>query len=381
MTQNEMMNNPYLLLTPGPLTTTDTVRLAMMKDWCTWDDDYNNIVQRVRQKLVSLATKSVEKYSAVLMQGSGTFTVESVIGTVLPEDGKLLVIANGVYGHRIAKISNKLGINTVVLESGEVEGLDLNRLTNQLENDPDITHVAIVHCETTTGMLNPIEKVSKIVKTYNKIYIVDAMSSLGGVELDIDDLQIDYIISSANKCIEGVPGFGFAIVKTEEFEKCQDNARSISLDLYDQWKTMEEQNGKWRFTSPTHVVRAFAQALKELEEEGGVSQRAARYKNNQKTLSEGMKQLGFEPILSEDLQSPIITSFYYPKTENFEFVVFYNKLKEKGFVIYPGKVLDLDTFRIGNIGDVRQHNIELLLKAIEESRYWLSPVFEESQSK
>ncbi|WP_144548585.1 2-aminoethylphosphonate--pyruvate transaminase [Bacillus sp. X1(2014)] len=376
MNMKDITNNPYLLLTPGPLTTTDTVKLAMMKDWCTWDDDYNNIVQGVRQKLVSNATKAVDKYSAVLMQGSGTFSVESVIGTALPRDGKLLVVANGVYGHRIAKISKTLGINTVVLTSGEVEAIDLNRLTTQLENDPEITHVAIVHCETTTGMLNPIDKVSEIVKRYNRVFIVDAMSSFGGVEMDIDALQIDYLISSANKCIEGVPGFGFAVVKTEEFEKCKHNARSVSLDLYDQWKTMEEQNGKWRFTSPTHVVRAFAQALMELEEEGGIQKRAARYKNNQKVLSEGMRLLDFEPILSVEMQSPIITSFYYPNSESFEFSTFYHKLKEKGFVIYPGKVSDLDTFRIGNIGNVHQHDVESLLKAIQESRYWLDAVLE-----
>jgi 2-aminoethylphosphonate-pyruvate transaminase len=218
--------------------------------------------------------------------------------------------------------------------------------------------------------------VSEIVKRYNRVFIVDAMSSFGGVEMDIDSLQIDYLISSANKCIEGVPGFGFAVVKTEEFEKCKHNARSVSLDLYDQWKTMEEQNGKWRFTSPTHVVRAFAQALMELEEEGGIQKRAARYKNNQKVLSEGMWLLDFEPILPVELQSPIITSFYYPNSENFKFSTFYYKLKEKGFVIYPGKVSDLDTFRIGNIGNVHQHDVESLLKAIQESRYWLNAVLE-----
>ncbi|MED3561925.1 2-aminoethylphosphonate--pyruvate transaminase [Bacillus xiapuensis] len=376
MKQNDFTNNPYLLLTPGPLTTTDTVKLAMMKDWCTWDDDYNNIVQGIRKSLVQLATKSVDQYSAVLMQGSGTFSVESVIGTVVPRDGKLLVIANGVYGSRIVKIAKTLGINTVVIDSSEVEAIDLNRLTVQLENDSEITHVAIVHCETTTGMLNPIEKVSEIVKRYNRVFIVDAMSSFGGVELDIADLNIDYIISSANKCIEGVPGFGFAIVKKDEFEKCKDNARSVSLDLYDQWKTMEEQNGKWRFTSPTHVVRAFAQALKELEEEGGIKVRASRYKNNQKVLSDGMKKLQIQPILPEELQSPIITSFYYPNSESFDFKVFYHKLKEKGFVIYPGKVSALDTFRIGNIGDVHQKDIEDLLKAIEQSSYWLDTVSE-----
>ncbi|OCA91763.1 2-aminoethylphosphonate--pyruvate transaminase [Pseudobacillus wudalianchiensis] len=375
MNLNDVTNNPYLLLTPGPLTTTETVKLAMMKDWCTWDDDYNNIVQDIRQKLVRLATNSVDKYSAVLMQGSGSFSVESLIGTTIPKTGKLLVLTNGVYGNRIVKTANILGIDTVVLDSGEVAQPDLDKLSMILDLDKEITHVAVVHCETTTGMLNPIEKVGEIVKKHNRIYIVDAMSSFGGIEMDIDTLGIDYLISSANKCIEGVPGFGFALVNVEEFEKCSANARSLSLDLYDQWKTMEEHNGKWRFTSPTHVVRAFSQALKELEEEGGVSKRAARYRNNQKTLVEGMKKLNFKPLLPEELQSPIITSFYYPEDPSFSFVEFYNKLKAKGFVIYPGKVTNLNTFRIGNIGDVHQKDIESLLAAIEESRYWLKPAF------
>lgn len=375
MNVKDITNNPYLLLTPGPLTTTETVKLAMMKDWCTWDDDYNNIVQDIRKTIVQLATNTKDKYSAVLMQGSGTFSVESVIGTVIPRSGKLLVLANGAYGNRIAKISGILGINTVVLDSGEVNHPDLNELNKTLGNDQGITHVAIVHCETTTGMLNPIEKVSEIVKKHNKIFIVDAMSSFGGIEMDIDTLNIDFLISSANKCIEGVPGFGFAIVKIEEFAKCKSNARSLSLDLYDQWKTMENDNGKWRFTSPTHVVRAFAQALKELAEEGGIKRRAERYRNNQRILVEGMKKLNFEPLLPDELQSPFITPFYYPQDKEFEFTEFYKKLKGKGFVIYPGKVTNLNTFRIGNIGNVHQSDMEALLLAIEQSSYWQKPAF------
>lgn len=375
MKVKDITNNPYILLTPGPLTTTETVKLAMMKDWCTWDDDYNNIVQGIRKTIVQLATNAKEKYSAVLMQGSGTFSVEAVIGTVIPKNGKLLVLANGAYGNRIAKISSILGINTVVLDSGEVSHPDLNELNKTLENDQDITHVAIVHCETTTGMLNPIEKVSEIVKKHNKIFIVDAMSSFGGIEMDIETLNIDFLISSANKCIEGVPGFGFAIVKIEEFAKCKSNARSLSLDLYDQWETMENDNGKWRFTSPTHVVRAFAQALKELADEGGIKRRAERYRNNQRTLVDGMKKLNFKPLLPDELQSPFITPFYYPQDKEFKFTEFYNKLKEKGFVIYPGKVTNLNTFRIGNIGNVHQSDMEALLLAIEQSSYWQKPAY------
>jgi 2-aminoethylphosphonate-pyruvate transaminase len=200
------------------------------------------------------------------------------------------------------------------------------------------------------------------------------MSSFGCIEMDIDKLGVHYLISSANKCIEGVPSFGFIIVNKEEFEKCSNNARSLSLDLYSPWRTMEENNGKLRFTSPTHVVRAFAQALKELNDEGGVKARAARYRDNQRTLVKGMRKLDFNTLLPDENQSPIFTSFHFPDAKSFTFSEFYNLLKEKGFVIYPGKVTNLDTFRIGNFGAVTPQKINALLTAIEERSYWKSPV-------
>lgn len=373
MSSTNVVNNPYLLLTPGPLTTSEGVRKAMLKDWCTWDDDYNNIIEDIRQELVKLSTTNTEKYSAVLMQGSGTFTVESIIGTTIPKDGKLLLIANGAYGYRIKEIADVLEVNNVMIDSGDLSPPNLQEIGEILQNDTDITHVAMVHVETTTGRLNPLEEVSKIIKKHNKIFILDAMSSFGGVEMDIYDLGIDYLVSSANKCIEGVPGFGFAIVNTEEFKKCSNNARSLSLDLYAQWKSMEDNNGKWRYTSPTHTVRAFYQALKELQDEGGISVRAKRYRDNQTTLVSGMRELGFETLLTDAEQSPIITSFLFPDSDKFTFNEFYHKLKSKGFVIYPGKVTDLDTFRIGNIGAVTPEKIKSLLVAIEESFFWKDP--------
>jgi len=332
-------------------------------------DEYNQLVQHIRQKLLHLATESPDKYTTVLMQGSGTFSVESVIGTTIPENGKLLVVANGAYGERIATISTKLKIDTVVLNSGETSPPDVHLLNKKLKEDPDITHVAVVHCETTTGMLNPLEEISNIVKKHDKIFTLDAMSSFGGIEMDIDKLHVDYLISSANKCIQGVPGFGFIIAKKDQLEKCKDNARSLSLDLYNQWKVMEDQNGKWRFTSPTHVVHAFHQALKELEQEGGIKARAQRYAENQKILVNGMKDLHFEPLLDEEYQSPIITSFYYPDHQEFDFRLFYHKMKDKGFVIYPGKVTHLQTFRIGHIGDVSTKDMEHLLASIKQCCY------------
>ncbi|ATW26648.1 2-aminoethylphosphonate--pyruvate transaminase [Candidatus Formimonas warabiya] len=371
MNMNDLPDNPYLLLTPGPLSTTKTVKGAMLRDWCTWDSDYNNLVQEIRARLVKLATKHVPEYTAVLMQGSGTFSVEAVIGSAVPREGKLLVLANGAYGSRIAQIAQVLGIATVIQDSGETSLPSLDKLEEMLARDQAVTHVAVVHCETTTGILNPIADIGEIVKKHDKVFIVDAMSSFGGMEMDISALNIDFLISSANKCLQGVPGFGLIIARTRELLKCGRRARSLSLDLYDQWETMEKHGGKWRYTSPTHVVRAFYQALLELEEEGGIPARSQRYRENQRCLAEGMAELGFQVLLDPSIQSPIITSFYFPDHPDFRFTVFYQTLKEQGFVIYPGKISHADTFRIGNIGDVHLEDIKRLLLAVKNSCYWV----------
>ncbi len=357
--------NPYLLLTPGPLSTTPTVKEVMLRDWCTWDRDYNNIVQQVRAELVALATPATG-YTAVLMQGSGTFSVEATLTSAVPATGKLLVLANGAYGDRMAEIGRRIGLTLRIESFGEVSPVDPDRVRQILVEDPHITHVAVVHCETTTGMLNPVDAIAKVVKDYGKIFILDAMSSFGGVAIDMAALSVDFLISSANKCIQGVPGFGFVIARTEVLEGCAGNARSLSLDLFDQWRTMEEGHGKWRFTSPTHVVRAFAQALEELQHEG-IDNRCRRYAANQRCLVDGMRQLGFSTLLPNVLQSPIITSFHSPAAPDYSFTAFYKALKQQGFVIYPGKVTVADTFRIGNIGNVYPGDMERLLVAVENS--------------
>ncbi len=357
-------NRPYILLTPGPLTTTESVKNVMLKDWCTWDKDYNQIVQEIRATLLNLARVENSDYTAVLMQGSGTFAVESVIGTAIPTNGNLLVLVNGAYGQRIAQIAQILKIETCVLEIPETDSFTAEQLEESLKENPGITHVAMVHCETTTGILNPIEQLASVVKNAGKTLIVDAMSSFGGIPIDMKALEIDFLISSANKCIQGVPGFGFIIAKREAIEACKGEARSLSLDLWDQWNTMENQNGKWRFTSPTHVVRAFHQALKELQDEGGIEARYQRYKENQKLLVEGMQKIGYKPLLQSELQSPIITAFCYPSQE-FLFTEFYEEIKSGGFVLYPGKVSQVDTFRIGNIGEVYPEDIDCLLEKIK----------------
>lgn len=363
----KIMENPYLLLTPGPITTTLSVKEAMLRDWCTWDEDYNLLIQKLRKDLVSLSVSNdaaLKEHTAVLMQGSGTFAVESVIGSVIPKNGKLLVLENGAYGKRILQITDVLGIDSSEISAKETEIFDLDRLREVLENDSGITHVAVVHCETTTGIINDIKAIGEIVKKFGKIYIVDAMSSFGGIPFCVDEIGIDFMISSANKCIQGVPGLGFIIARRCSLEECAGLARSVALDLYDQWKTMEDSGGKWRFTSPTHVVRAFIEAMKELEDEGGVAVRYKRYKTNHDKLVAGMETLGFKALLSTEMQSPIITSFFYPDSQAFNFKDFYEFIKAEGYVLYPGKISEIETFRIGNIGEVCENDIDGLLKAV-----------------
>lgn len=353
--------NPYLLLTPGPLSTTRTVKEAMLKDWCTWDEEYGGLVRSIRDRLVELAAPGQEQdYTAVLMQGSGTFSVEATIGTALPKkEGKLAVAVNGAYGERIVQIALTLGIETAVLRFDECEPVDPEQVSLLLSSDPAVTHFAVVHCETTTGILNPLDEIAAAVRGSGVTFIVDAMSSFGGIPMNIHELGVHYLISSSNKCIQGVPGFGFVIASRETIMGCKGFARSLSLDLYDQWETMETSGGKWRFTSPTHVVRAFDQALRELEREGGIAIRNRRFASSQSALASGMKKAGFDALLADELQSPIITAFRYP-SETFDFNPFYRHLKSSGFVLYPGKLTAVPTFRVGSIGDVTERDMQRL---------------------
>lgn len=360
---------PYILLTPGPLTTSQTVKEAMLTDWCTWDEDYNlHIVEEIRKSLVSLATQHTGDYTSILLQGSGTYCVEAVIGSVIKPGDKLLILSNGAYGDRMGNIAEYHGISYDMLAFDETEQVSVSYVDDYLSHNAEITHVAVVHCETTTGVLNPLKEIAHLVKMYGKKLIVDAMSSFGGVPLDVHELGIDFLISSANKCIQGVPGFGFIIARRSELLHCKGVSKSLSLNIYDQWEAMEKGHGKWRFTSPTHVVRAFKQAMDELAGEGGVEARHNRYCENHRVLVDGMRSLGFQTLLPDEIQSPVITSFLYPHAD-FNFKTFYTQLKERGFVIYPGKISQADTFRIGNIGDVHPEDFRQLIEIIRECKY------------
>ncbi|WP_293765890.1 2-aminoethylphosphonate--pyruvate transaminase [uncultured Aquitalea sp.] len=364
----------YLLLTPGPLSTTRSVRAAMLYDSCTWDDDYNlGVVEPVRAELVRLAAPNGggDNYTVALLQGSGSYVVESVLGSALAGRDKLLIVNNGAYGSRMVEIARVLGLHYVEMDCGETSAPNLAAMARLLESDAGISHVAMVHCETTTGMLNPLEEVAALCRRHGRELIVDAMSSFGGVPMDVPALGASFVISSANKCIQGVPGFGFVIARRDAMARCQGRARSLALDLYAQWHAMETQHGKWRFTSPTHTVLAFAQALRELDAEGGVAARYQRYRQNQRKLVNGMRELGFDTLLPDAQHSPVITAFHSPSHPDYQFKRFYQLLKDKRFVIYPGKVSRADCFRIGNIGDVSPADVDRLLTAIAASRYWL----------
>ncbi|WP_303996568.1 2-aminoethylphosphonate--pyruvate transaminase [Megamonas hypermegale] len=341
----------YKLLTPGPLTTTDTVKQQMMFDHCTWDDDYKKITLEIIDELLNLAHVDKEKYTAVLMQGSGTFGVEAVLTSVIGKDDCLLICANGAYGKRMAEIAKYAGIDYHLYLEDYDKVPSAQKVEELLQEYPEITHVSMVHSETTSGILNDIASVAKVVKAQGKTFIVDAMSSFGGVDIEVEKLGIDFIISSANKCIQGVPGFSFIICDREKLLASRGKARSLSLDILAQWETMSK-DGKWRFTSPTHVVLAFAQALKELKAEGGIPARHKRYCENNRILIEEMAKLGIKPYISGTYQGPIITTFFYPENADFSFGEMYQYIKDRGYAIYPGKVTDADTFRIGNIGEI-----------------------------
>ena len=354
-----------LLLTPGPLTTSATTKNAMLHDWGSRDHEFIEINRRVRERLLALAGAQ-DTHVCVPLQGSGTFVVEAAIGTLVPRDGKLLILVNGAYGRRMARICDYYQLAYSVVETPEDVPNDPDGLEGALADDPLITHVAAVHCETTSGILNPIERIAAVTARHKRALIIDAMSAFGAIDLDARKVPFDAMAASSNKCLEGVPGMGFAIVRRAALERAQGNAPSLSLDLHDQWSVMEA-NAQWRFTPPTHVIAAFHQALEEHAQEGGVAGRGARYRRNCEILLKGMREMGFVSLLPDALQAPIIVTFHMPADPKFDFKQFYDKLNQRGFVIYPGKLTVADSFRIGCIGRLGEREMRAALDAIRKT--------------
>jgi len=356
---------PYLL-TPGPLTTAYEVKEAMLKDWGSWDEDFRDLTKKLRKNLLSLLGPRKNLYDCVPIQGSGTFAVESMLGTFIPKDGKLLVLANGAYGLRAAQTMDYLNRDYHLLDKGDYLPPRGSEVTGILENDKAITHVLVIHCETSSGILNPLEEIGAAVKSAGRKLLIDSMSAFGAVPVDPEKIDFEAMVSSANKCIEGVPGFGFVFAKLSELEAAKGNCHSLSLDVEAQWSAMEK-SGQWRFTPPTHVVAAFLTALEIHEEEGGVAGRGARYTNNRDVMVSGMRDLGFETLLDERWLSPIIVTFFCPADRAFEFTKFYDLMKSEGYIIYPGKLTVVDSFRIGCIGRMDAHVMKGVVSAAKKA--------------
>lgn len=359
------LGEPYLL-TPGPLTTSYAVKQAMLKDWGSWDGDFRAMTADLRRRLLALIGDTKSEYDCVPIQGSGSFCVEAMLGSFVPKDGKVLVLANGAYGLRAAQTMQYLGRAFTLIDKGDYLPPRGDEVGAALDADPAITHVLAIHCETSSGILNPVAEISEATYARGRKLLIDSMSAFGAIPLEVGKIRYEAMVSSANKCIEGVPGFGFVIARKSELEKAKGNSHSLSLDIHAQWAAMEK-TGQWRFTPPTHVVAAFLEALRMHEAEGGVAARGARYMRNRDVMVEGMRQLGFETLLSDRWLSPIIVTFFCPADKNFVFERFYELMKDKGFIIYPGKLTVVDSFRVGCIGRMDENVMRRVVEAARQS--------------
>lgn len=359
------LGEPYLL-TPGPLTTAYEVKEAMLKDWGSWDDDFRALTADIRRRLVALAGGTEGEWDCVPMQGSGSYCVEAMLGSFVPRDGKVLVLANGAYGQRAAQTLRVMGRSLSVIDKGDYLPPRGDEVEAALAADPAITHVLAIHCETSSGILNPLEEIAQAVATAGRKLLIDSMSAFGALPLDVRDLPCAAFVSSANKCIEGVPGFGFVIARRDELMAAEGNAHSLSLDVQAQWTYMEK-TGQWRFTPPTHTVAAFRQALDLYDAEGGRPARLARYTENRDVMVAGMREIGFETLLADRWLSPIIVTFFCPADPTFDFGRFYEAMKARGFIIYPGKLTAVDSFRIGCIGRMDADVMRRVVTAAAES--------------
>jgi 2-aminoethylphosphonate-pyruvate transaminase len=355
------MNSP-ILLTPGPLTTSPETKAAMLVDWGSWDNAFNELTASVCRDLVQIVNGQAE-HVCIPLQGSGTFSVEAAIGTFVPRNGKVLVPDNGAYCKRIARMLGYLGREAVVLTHDEQAPADPARIDAALAADPAITHVAQVHCETGTGILNPLPEIAAVVARHRRGLIVDAMSSYGAIAIDARNLPFDALIAASGKCLEGVPGMGFVIGRRAVLERSGGNSSSLSMDLLDQWQYLQK-TGQWRFTPPTHVLAALRAAIDQYQAQGGRAARLARYTQNCAALVSGMRKLGLETFLPDSLQAPIIVTFHAPPDPAYNFAEFYRRVRDRGFILYPGKLTTVETFRVGCIGAIGPNTLTQAVAAI-----------------
>ncbi|AVQ85161.1 MULTISPECIES: 2-aminoethylphosphonate--pyruvate transaminase [unclassified Variovorax] len=354
-----------ILLTPGPLTTSDRTRNAMLRDWGSWDSDFNKITARIRERVLDIV-HGKGTHECVPMQGSGTFSVEAAVGTLVPRDGHVLVPSNGAYCQRLARICRVLGRKVTTIDYTEDRQVQPDDVERALAADPSITHVAVVHCETGAGVLNPLHEIALMAARHGCGLIIDAMSSFGAIEIDARKTPFDAVIAASGKCLEGVPGMGFVVVRRSTLEKCEGNCHSLSMDLYDQWVYMEKTT-QWRFTPPTHVVAALDEAIAQYIEEGGLAARGGRYARNCKALVDGLAALGLRSFLDQSIQAPIIVTFHAPDDANYDFKTFYQEVKKRGYILYPGKLTQVETFRVGCMGHFGEAGIPGAVEAIGQT--------------
>ena len=364
------MSTEAYLLTPGPLTISMRTKQAMLRDWGSWDADFNSITARVRERLLDIV-HGAGTHECVPLQGSGTFSVEAAIGTLVPRSGHVLVPQNGAYCQRIARICRVLGRRLSTIDYAENAAVSAADVERALAADASITHVALVHCETSAGILNPLDEVAQVVARHDRRLIVDAMSSFGALEIDARRTPFDAVVAASGKCLEGPPGMGFVVARRAALEQCEGNSHSLAMDLYDQWVYMQKTT-QWRYTPPTHVVAALDCAIAQYLEEGGLAARGARYARNCRTLIEGMAALGLKSFLPAAIQAPIIVTFHAPDSPHYKFKSFYDAVKALGYILYPGKLTTLETFRVGCMGQLGERGIagavEAVAKVLAEMR-------------
>ena len=351
-----------ILLTPGPLTTTLQTKQAQLRDYGSRDIAFIEMTAGLVTQLNDIVHGG-EDHACVLMQGSGTFSVEAALGTLVPKSGHILVCINGEYGKRIARICEIIQRRHKILQTAEDQPTTAAMVDEALAADASLTHVSIVHCETSTGILNPLEEIAAVVAKHRRGLIIDAMSSFGALDIDARKLRFDGVVAASGKCLESVPGMGFAILRKAALDQCKGNCHSLSLDLYDQWQAYQRTK-QWRFTPPTTVVAALAEALKQFRAQGGVAGRGARYRGNCATLIDGMEKLGFVSFLPRAIQAPIITTWHAPADPKYDFNAFYDKVRERGFTLYPGKLTQVETFRVGCIGAIGEPEMKQAVAAI-----------------
>jgi 2-aminoethylphosphonate-pyruvate transaminase len=319
----------------------------------------------LREKLCAVI-HATDTHVCVPMQGSGTFSVEAAINTLVPRDGHLLVLINGAYGKRMARLTQMMGRKFSTFETADdvpTTAQDVNRLLTQ---DPSITHIGLIHCETSTGILNPLPEIADVVARHGRRLIVDAMSSYGALPIDARTTPFDALVAASGKCVEGPPGMGFVFVKKGVLEYCAGNSSSLALDLNDQWTYMEKTT-QWRYTPPTHIVVALNAALDQFVAEGGQPARLERYAKNCSTLVAGLGELGFRPFLRPEVQAPVIVTFHAPDDPAYTFKEFYARVRDRGFILYPGKLTRVETFRVGCIGAIGPDEMRHAVHAIHDT--------------